>query len=39
MPVVLVLPEFLLVSVQRPSQDGGVWIFAAKMDVLSSQKN
>jgi len=28
-PVVLV-PEFLLISAQRPSEDGGVWIFAPK---------
>jgi len=31
-PVVVVFPEFFLVSAQRQTEDGGVWIFAAKMD-------
>jgi len=29
-PIVLVFPEFLLVYVQRSSEDGRVWIFATK---------
>ena len=29
-PIVLVFPEFLLVSMQQPSEDDGVWIFAPK---------
>jgi len=37
-PVLLVFSEFLLVSAQRSSKDGGVRIFAPKMDVLSLQK-
>jgi len=37
-PAVLVFPEFLVVSAQQPYEDGGVWIFAPKMDVLSSRK-
>jgi len=36
LPIVLVSPEFF-VSVQRLSEEDGVWIFAPKMEVLSSQ--